>query len=96
MNTSEVPRIAAPLLIAAAIVISFRLEKPVPPVELQGGEPPAPSAAQMRGAYERALAPGSPGYDRGTARSRVTVLEFSDFGCPYCARFAAETYPALA
>ena len=26
----------------------------------------------------------------------MTVLEFADFGCPYCARFARETYPAIA
>ncbi len=96
MNTAEIPRIAAPLLIAAAILVSFRLEKPAPPVELQGGEPSAPSAAEQRTAYERALAPGSPGYDRGSTRAAVTVLEFADFGCPYCARFASETYPALA
>jgi len=96
LNAREVPRIAAPLLLAAAIVVSFKLEQPEPPVELPGGAPTAPSAEATQAAYVRALAPGSPGIDRGAARAAVTVLEFSDFGCPYCARFAAETYPALA
>jgi protein-disulfide isomerase len=97
MNTSEVPRIAAPLVLAAAILLSFRLERrPPQPVELAAGEAPAPSAAEVQGAYQRALAPGSPGYDRGSKHASVTVLEFADFGCPYCARFAAETYPKLA
>jgi protein-disulfide isomerase len=97
MNGGEVPRIAAPLLIAAAILLSFRLEqRPPAPVELAAGEAPAPSAAQVEAAYEAALAAGAPGYDRGSRHAPVAVLEFADFGCPYCARFAAETYPQLA
>ncbi len=35
------------------------------------------------------------GYDQGLQDAPVLVIEFSDFGCPYCARFAMETYPAL-
>ena len=96
MNMNEVPRIAAPLMLAAAILLSARHQAAPPPVELQPGEAPMPSLAETLGAFQQALAPGAPGYDRGSTRAAVTVIEFADFGCRYCARFAAETYPALA
>ncbi len=96
MNVNVLPRIAAPLALAAAILVSFRLESAPQPIELAGAEPPAPSADSTRSALGRALAPGGPGYDRGSARASVTVVEFADFGCPYCAQFAGQVYPALA
>lgn len=35
------------------------------------------------------------GYDRGRADAPVVVVEFSDFGCTFCAMFATSTYPTL-
>ncbi len=35
------------------------------------------------------------GYARGSEAAPVTVIEFSDFGCPFCASFASRTYPEL-
>lgn len=35
------------------------------------------------------------GYSRGEENAPVTVYEFSDFGCPFCAMFARGTYPGL-
>lgn len=41
------------------------------------------------------LDPAAAGHVRGREDAPVRVIEFSDFGCPYCARFALEIYPAL-
>ena len=35
------------------------------------------------------------GYDVGNPAAPVVLIDFSDFGCPYCARFTRETYPVL-
>jgi protein-disulfide isomerase len=38
---------------------------------------------------------GAVGYSRGSPSAPVHVIEFSDFGCPYCGVFARESYPRL-
>jgi protein-disulfide isomerase len=96
MTKMEASRIAVPLVLATLILLSFPRRDSRQPVELEPGEAPVPSAVQTRAAFEQALAPGSPGYDRGVTHAPVTVLEFADFGCRYCASFALQTYPALA
>ena len=35
------------------------------------------------------------GYDLGSPTAPVVLVNFSDFGCPFCGSFARETYPAL-
>jgi protein-disulfide isomerase len=32
---------------------------------------------------------------RGDAKARVAIMEYSDFDCPYCGRYARELYPKL-
>ena len=98
MNVHEIPRIVAPMALAGAILLSGRPQGrgAAAPVELEPGDLPLPSAQETRTAFEAALTPGAPGHDRGATRAAVTVLEFADFGCRYCASFATESYPQLA
>lgn len=35
------------------------------------------------------------GHDRGDPAAPVVVIDFSDFGCPYCSEFSLKTYPSL-
>lgn len=35
------------------------------------------------------------GYDAGSADAPVVIIDFSDFGCPYCAQFTRQSYPAI-
>ena len=35
------------------------------------------------------------GHDQGSITAPVVIIDFSDFGCPYCGEFTRETYPVL-
>ncbi len=35
------------------------------------------------------------GFDTGSPLAPIVIVEFSDFGCPYCGQFASETFPAI-
>lgn len=68
---------------------------PAPPIAA-----PATAATPQAGAPPRRVTIGGldltgVGYDVGDAAAPVVVVDFSDFGCPYCGQFTRETYPAL-
>lgn len=52
-----------------------------------------PAAAQRRD--DAGLSLAGVGHDLGGTNARVFIVEFGDFGCGYCAKFAKETYPRI-
>jgi protein-disulfide isomerase len=62
---------------------------------IRGGEQEAQRATAAAELAEASVDLAHFGYPRGSAMAPVVVIEFSDFGCPYCARFALETLPEI-
>lgn len=54
------------------------------------GAPPAVDRVVVQGVDVTAI-----GHDIGDPGAPIVIVEMSDFGCPYCARHALETLPAL-
>ncbi|MGZ8471665.1 MAG: DsbA family protein [Gemmatirosa sp.] len=52
-------------------------------------------APTMRGVVDDKIHLTGIVHDERSPTAPVVVVNFSDFGCPYCASFARETYPAL-
>ncbi|MHB1263861.1 MAG: DsbA family protein [Gemmatimonadaceae bacterium] len=75
-----------------------------------GKTPPAPASPAAATSPRVAPPQGTPGprrivvhgvdltgvgYDQGSPTAPLVLVNFSDFGCPFCARFSLETYPTI-
>lgn len=60
------------------------------------GQPAAEPAPSRRRVVVGGIDLTGVGHDVGSRTAPVVLVNFSDFGCPYCATFSRETYPTLA
>ncbi|HTL98819.1 MAG TPA: thioredoxin domain-containing protein [Holophagaceae bacterium] len=60
---------------------------------LKSGAAAGPSLKAQPQAHVVANVFGEP--FRGDAKARVAIMEYSDFDCPYCGRYARDLYPKL-
>ncbi len=75
------------------------------PLDLDASGPTVTAAAALADAPAESLASAGPAVPNGidisndprigADNARVTIVEFSDFECPYCARFHGEIFPVL-
>ncbi len=94
MSQHHEPAISAVRLAMLALVVTLSTACG-DRMPIRGGEQEAQRATTASEPAEESVDLAHFGYARGSAMAPVVVIEFSDFGCPYCARFALETLPEI-
>jgi protein-disulfide isomerase len=83
------------LALAACGGADARAESSGESAALQTASNPAPVPAGLPPAPADTIDVRRIGHAEGREDAPVTVIEFADFGCPFCAMFAQGTYPEL-
>ena len=70
-------------------VVETPVEEPAPtPLAVQSEAPVTPMMQELE-------LTGEPFATAGDPNAPITVVEFSDYGCPFCRHYVANTYPAI-
>ena len=92
--STTTPRLALSVL---ALLIAGCAERKTPPASGsdQQTTPGAPAVIDNAAPVQTPAIPSDQFKFLGDAAAPVRVVEFTDLQCPYCARFARETFPLL-
>jgi protein-disulfide isomerase len=85
------------LVLAGVLLAAAGLAAALIAVSVAGGDDDAPPAALHGVAETAALLEGIPqaGNVLGRADAPVTIIEYADYQCPFCAQWAVDTLPAI-
>lgn len=92
------------LLIVAAFLIGMlftevrylkKASQPTPAQAAQAQQPQEPEAAPLTDEAWKELINTKPAFEMGDKNAKVTIVEFTDYQCPFCARFFQQTHKAL-
>lgn len=104
VEEKKTPNLTIPILVVLLVIASFLVgslwtrvknieisQKPAAKEEAQN-KPQAQPTSAVLGEQDRSKIEAGSAASRGSENAKVTIVEFSDFQCPYCANYSTTTY----